>query len=311
MCDLLDLYENLHLSTAQAKMPETRRTKDSSPNRSSLDDHTKTYLKSLIEPLAKSEEVASLRALIEQQKAEIANLKTEISAKDARIAALETESARLSHNADLMRRKVDDVEQYDRRYCCRINGIPAKKDGEKEDVKELVKQCYADMGLAYDENKIDRAHRVGKPRYNKSTNSHVQQVIVKFRSWESRCAFYRARPKISKVNAPADAQPSSAPASSASTSEGAPPTDAAENEPRPDGRSFTVALDLTHDRSQLLKFAREQTVNNPDVKFAFADINCRLTLRMVDGSFQAFSSKGELEQVLLKYAGDVPILNEF
>ena len=288
-------------------MPETRRhNKDSSPNRSPLDENMKTYLKSLIEPLAKSEEVASLRALIEEQRKEIEDMKTEISVKDARIAALEAETMRLSHNFDLMRRKVDDGEQYNRRYCCRINGIPAKKVGEKDDVKELVKKCYVDMGLTFDENKIDRAHRVGKPKFNKSTNSQVQQVIVKFRSWESRCNFYRARPKFSKDAAAA--KPTSATASSATSSEGA---GAVDNERRTDGRRFTVALDLTHDRVQLLKLAREMVANNPHVKFAFADINCRLTLRMADGSFQAFSSKGELEQLLLKYAGDIPVLNEY
>lgn len=254
-----------------------------------LDDDLKVYLSNLIEPLAKSTEVAELLRQINEQKTEIAALKKDIVARDARILALETESARLAHNQDLVRRRADDSEQYDRRYSCRINGIPVGNSGEQEDVKAIVKDCYEKMNLPFDANKIDRCHRVGKPSLDRVSNQETQQIIVKFRSWDSRCAFYKARPKK-------DSSGSSDPDSSA--------TVLSDSNPVPvDGESvsaprFGVALDLTRDRYKLLQAARSKVADNPDVKFACADINCRLTIRMKNGKFHHFSSMQELEKVL-------------
>ena len=111
----------------------TKRTKQqeqgSSPVSAPLDDSLREYLDALIEPLAKSDEVKLLLARIDEQNAEIGTLRTELAEKDARIAALEDDTKRLSYNQGLMRRKFDDIEQYGRRYSCRINGVPTKKTG--------------------------------------------------------------------------------------------------------------------------------------------------------------------------------------
>ena len=281
----------------------TKRTKQqeqgSSPVSAPLDDSLREYLDALIEPLAKSDEVKLLLARIDEQNAEIGTLRTELAEKDARIVALEDDTKRLSYNQGLMRRKFDDIEQYGRRYSCRINGVPTKKTGETENVSELVEKCYKQMKIPFDANKIDRTHRVGKVMLDRTSKKHVQQVIVKFRSWESRCQFYRARPKRKPAAATSSANVENVPVGEAAT-EGR----VEENAPL----RFTIALDLTRDRHKLLRHAQDAVRDNRNVKFAFVDLNCRLTLRMSDESFLHFNTIDEFDNLLSRYAGE-PTVN--
>ena len=266
-----------------------------------LDDAVKKYFANLIEPLAKSDEVASLLSRIDEQNALIDSLKADISEKDARIATLEDETRRLSHNQNIIRRRADDSEQYDRRYSCCINGIPAKKSGESEDVKDIVRKCYEKIQLDFDADKIDRCHRVGKPSLDPISKKMTQQIIVKFRSWDSRCAFYRARPKKNSAPSSSTAPVSEAPASSVGSGR----RGASDESFR-----FGISLDLTRDRYKLLQEARAVVANNAEVLFAFADLNCRLTLRMKDGTFQHFNSIDELKLVLSRFTGVPTVVNQ-
>ena len=49
------------------------------------------------------------------------------------------------------------------------------------------------MGIPF--NEIDRAHGIGKRFLDKEREKKVSSVIVKFKSWKARAAFYKARPK--------------------------------------------------------------------------------------------------------------------
>ena len=144
-----------------------------------------------------------------------------------KITAPGEEVARLSYQG-IMRLKFDDQEQYSRRYCLRINNIATAEvaEGENEDVSKVLEECCSEMDTPFVASEIDRAHRIGRITTDKVPKKKVQSIIVKFRSWESRCAFYRARPKF-----------------------------------QPGGvtqRKFSVALDLTKERYSLLKSAREK-----------------------------------------------------
>ena len=229
-----------------------------------LDDDTKKYFENLISPLAKSSEIEELRTTIELQKNEIKSLKEDLAAKTKRIEAMELELTRINNNSDVVYKKADDNEQYHRRYCTRINGIAVPDKEATDDVMALVEHCHTAIGLPFDPNEIDRAHRVGKPRKHPVTKKVTQQIIVKFKSWNARCAFYNARPKFD--------------------------SDAS--------RSFTTSLDLTNRRYKLLSAARELVKDNADVRFAFADINCRLAVKMKDNSKLFFDSEPELRNLL-------------
>ena len=63
---------------------------------------------------------------------------------------------------------------------------------------EEIEKCCNIMGIAFNENQIDRAHGIEKPFLDKERNKKVGSVIVKFKSWKARAAFCKAKPKIIK-----------------------------------------------------------------------------------------------------------------
>ena len=152
--------------------------------------------------------------------------------------------------------KIDDNEQYSRRSCLRITGIPLPENG-KESPQECTKKVidvFAELEVNISEDDIDRAHRVGK-KTTDDDGIEGQAMIVKLYSWKDRVSVYRARKKLE------------------------------------DKRIFT---DLTYRRAKLLKLAQTLVKSNPDFEFAFADINCRLGVKGTDDKFQFFNTKEEL-----------------
>ena len=94
----------------------------------------------------------------------------------------------------------------------------------------------------------------------------VRSIVVKFRSWKSRTAFYKSRPRHHL-----------------------------DRQKRP-GSSFNVSLDLTKRRYNLLIKAKGLIANNPSV--AFSDINCSLVLKFNDNTYRYFNSESELKNIL-------------
>ena len=91
--------------------------------------------------------------------------------------------------------RCDDNEQYSRRSCLRIHGIQLPNDDNNENMDEILDDCFKKVNLPFDKNDIDRAHRIGNSYIDKNSGERVKSIIVKFRSWNSRLAFYRARPR--------------------------------------------------------------------------------------------------------------------
>ena len=89
----------------------------------------------------------------------------------------------------------------------------------------------------------------------------VRSIIIKFRSWESRTAFYKARP-----------------------------TNRLDRQKKP-GSNFNISLDLTKRRYNLLTKARRPANNNPLVAYAFSGINCSLVLKFNGNTFHYFNSE--------------------
>ena len=86
--------------------------------------------------------------------------------------------------------KIDDSEQYSRRLCLRVNGIPVYKGDPKEDCVEKVHEMFNESGVTIDKDAIDRAHRIGR------INNHgKQQIIIRFESFRERTLVYKDRKK--------------------------------------------------------------------------------------------------------------------
>ena len=75
--------------------------------------------------------------------------------------------------------KYDDNEQNSRHGCLRIHGNGNEKN---KDVIEKTSECYNALELPFNEEFIDRAHRVGKEYTDKILKKKVKSIIVKFRS---------------------------------------------------------------------------------------------------------------------------------
>ena len=82
------------------------------------------------------------------------------------------------------------------------------------------------MELPFNEEVIDRAHRIGKENTDKVSKKKVKSTIVKFKSWKARQKLYNVRPRVQKYG---------------------------KKKPR---QNFSISVDLTKMRYQLLSEAR-------------------------------------------------------
>ena len=181
---------------------------------------------------------------------------------------------------------IDDIKQYDRRLCVRIDNMPVGEKETSDDCLNKVVQLMNNMDIDVYRGMTDRAHRIRKkfirdedgesedegdesvvgevqPDQSQMPSSKgqlSQQVIVKFTSWRARTLLYRKR-KNSK-------------------------------------QGVKIKLDLTKERLDLLKFARRECKGNEKVDFVFADVNCNLVVRSKRGEFIIFHSKDELKAIL-------------
>ena len=87
--------------------------------------------------------------------------------------------------------RLDEAEQYSRRACLRIYGIPLPKSFENAgDCFSKVKGVFKEIEVEVPDGVIDRVHRIGKKEKNN------QAMIVKFTSWKHRTAVYKGRRKL-------------------------------------------------------------------------------------------------------------------
>ena len=133
--------------------------------------------KALMECL-KDKEVTSL--LGEVLKSAVAEM---VAAKDSEIAELRDQLRRTND-------QLNDLEQYSRRLCINVSGIP-ETEGESTDriVTDLAKMA----GVAVTPADIDRTHRIGKPSSGKSRN-----IIVRFTNFPKRQELFNARRELRK-----------------------------------------------------------------------------------------------------------------
>ena len=262
------------------------RAKSASPGTLSEEAISKIIAEA-VAPLAKSQEITDLIDRLDKQAARINVLEEENKSKNESIAKLSEEVGTLRADVDSLLQKLDDTEQYTRRQSVRINGLapPAELDNGRRskeseaDVIQMVEACCKDMGVDVLAGDIDRAHRIGPIVTNDKSKKVSQSIIVKFRSWKARNAFYEARPKFNP-------------------------------DPKGKHRRFAVAPDLTTRRSQLLQRARESIKECPDADFVYVDPNCRLKLRKKNGKVSSFSSDRELNEILNSMQATVPPLSD-
>ena len=103
----------------------------------------------------------------------------------SKITSLEGENKQLKDKVIALENKADRAEQYSRRNCLRLSGIPESKGESVDDkVLEIANTVGANLSI----QEIDQTHRLGKMRGTESSGK-PRDIIIKFTS-------YRARQKL-------------------------------------------------------------------------------------------------------------------
>ena len=217
--------------------------------------------KDLVSNLISGLEDKLVKKIVEQGR-EIDKLKLSNSQLEGRVAILE-------HLVKVQEAKYDDIEQYGRRLCLRVNDVPLTKDETSKEVEDKLKGEFISMGLNLPENAIDRTHRIGRKYQvqvqqesddgNETGVITKQQVIIRFTSWRFRTEVYRKMKNSKK---------------------------------------FKFKIDLTKRRFMLLKNAKQATQDTEGMDYIFCDVNCQLNIKFVGSRVRAFNSENEVASLI-------------
>ena len=123
--------------------------------------------------------------LVEQKVAlKVAPLLTEVDSLKKSLADVKKELKDVSA-------RNDDLEQYSRRSCLRISGIPENvSEDTTQIVLDLADRCGTNIGV----DDIDRSHRVGRVVSGEPQGTNKpREIIVKFRSHGARLQLLKGR----------------------------------------------------------------------------------------------------------------------
>ena len=180
-----------------------------------------------------------------------------IQAQVVQIEKLEKKVVTLEKEVSDIKSITESNEQYNRRFCLRIVGIPTAVKEDADNCLLKVKNVLKDLEIP--DNLFDRVHRIGKKKViNGKTH---QTMIVRFTTWRHRTIVYRKRKSIENVR---------------------------------------IYLDLTKTRLDVLNEANEIIKNVSQAEFAFADVNCRLTVKLRNNRYEYFNSITKLKDILNK-----------
>ena len=131
------------------------------------------YFSELLEPLAANE---ILEEMFKKLKEEIiSKFEEKFDQQNRKIDELEGKIVIQTNTIDQLIIKCDDNEQYSRRSCLRIHGIECSDDERNDNVLQRVKECYEEMNLPFQDENIDRVHRIAR---NLANNFIVQDRRV-------------------------------------------------------------------------------------------------------------------------------------
>ena len=110
------------------------------------------------------------------------NIDFEMQTRDTRIASLE------KHIESLLDQQ-DESDQYSRRNCLIFHGINENVNENTDET--VIKLCADKLNIVVDSTDIDRSHRFGPSKENKTRG-----VIAKFTNYRIRNEIYRNRKKL-------------------------------------------------------------------------------------------------------------------
>ena len=92
-----------------------------------------------------------------------------------------------------MQQANEELEQYGRRLCVRIDGFQTVDNETLDQVLDKVKSLIKESSCDTPDVVIDRACRIGKGYNDKKTNVRCKSIIVCFTTFNHRTTFYQSR----------------------------------------------------------------------------------------------------------------------
>lgn len=191
-------------------------------------------------------------------KDDIKDLKAVIEDQKAKIDVLESKIVLMERYVSQLQRASDDQEQYQRRLCLRINGIEVKNGNG-----ESGEDCLEKVKEIFNELEVDIPDSVVDRAHRigdvtEKDGKRVRQIIVRFTTWRHRTLVYKARKKSEK---------------------------------------YKIRLDLTRKRIKIIGRTNDILRAKKIKGFTFADVNCRLCLKLEDG-FHYFEDDDEFMDLI-------------
>ena len=166
---------------------------------------------------------------------------------------------KLQERITTLEQEKDDLEQYGRRVCIRIDDAPVGSEETAESVFEKVGKFLGKACPDVPVSCIDRAHRIGSEYKSYRNKRKCCSIIVRFMSCRHRTMFYRNRKRLKDVR---------------------------------------IKLDLTKRRYKILKDAIDLAKEHPDLNYVYAGVNCRLKVVFKDGSSNFFNDIDDLKSII-------------
>ena len=137
--------------------------------------------------------------MVSDLKKEIMNeVKAILSEKDKEIEVLKSQVTLLQNHVSKVKHalnnKVDELEQYGRRVCLRIESVEHKVNEKSEEVLEKVINIIKEPEAEIPESVLDRVHCIGPTYTDTDTGKKMQNIIVRFTTF--RHLFHTNRKKI-------------------------------------------------------------------------------------------------------------------
>ena len=113
----------------------------------------------------KEDLLSNITSLIIVENRKIENLNEKLAKQNSNISVLQNNVEVYNEYCSKLQKDInttfDELEQYSRRQCHRIEGIVKPHKEKAEDVTNLTKECFAEVDVDIPYTVLDRAHKVG------------------------------------------------------------------------------------------------------------------------------------------------------
>ena len=167
-------------------------TKDSSDplSKSPVKPNLETILQRLTE---QEEKIKMLESINSTQEAQIRSMSSRVKSLENHQFRMEGLMAIKDRVTELLSIRVNQLEQYTRRYSLIVKGIERPRDETAEQLKEKVNDILQQSDTVVNMDDVDKFHRNGPIKDNQ------QEVIVRFKSHSAKEIVYRKRKSVRNV----------------------------------------------------------------------------------------------------------------